>query len=144
MTAMAKDYAKDAAKDPAGVPKEKALGDLIGDITGDLSRLFRQEVELAKAEVRQEGRKVAAATGMFAGATVAGLLTAMLASMALMFGLAELMHLGWAALIVAVLWAVAAFALQAAARNRLRSVEPLPQTTQTLKENASWLQNPTG
>ena len=58
---------------PTPVPgKERALGDLIGDITGDLSRLFRQEVDLAKAEIRQEGRKVAAAGGMFAGALIGG------------------------------------------------------------------------
>jgi Putative Actinobacterial Holin-X, holin superfamily III len=133
---------------PAGkqdaMAKEKGLGDLIGDITGDLSRLFRQEVELAKAEVREEGKKVAAATGMFAGATVAGLVTAILVSFALVFALAEVMHIGWAALIVGVLWAVVAIALQSAGRRRLKTVEPLPQTTQTLKENVSWLQNPTG
>lgn len=122
----------------------RPLGDLIGDITGDLSRLFRQEVELAKAEVRQEGKKVASATAMFAVAAIGGLLAAMLLSFAVVYALAEIMHIGWAALIVAVVWGAVAYAMQASGRKRLKEVEPLPQTTQTLKENASWLQNPTG
>ena len=36
---------------------QPGIGELIGEITGDLSRLFRQEVELAKAEVREEAKK---------------------------------------------------------------------------------------
>ena len=124
--------------------KDRGLGDLIGDITSDLSRLFRQEVDLAKAEVRQEGRKVASASGMFAGAVVGGLLAAMLLSFALVYALSEIMHPGWAALLVAVVWAAVAFVLQANGRRRLKEVEPLPQTTQSIKENAQWLQNPSG
>jgi hypothetical protein len=123
--------------------KERPIGQLIGDITDDLSRLFRQEVELAKAEALQEGRKAAVAAANIAAAGVAGVLAATLLSLAAMFALAELMHIGWAAVIVALLWTVVAVALQAAGRQKLRSVAALPQTTETLKENAQWLQNPT-
>jgi hypothetical protein len=123
--------------------KDRPLGELIGDITDDLTRLFRQEVELAKAEARQEGKKAATAGAGFLAAGVAGLLTAILLSFALVYALAEIMHIGWAALIVAVLWAVAAFALQASARQKMSTIKALPKTTETLKENAQWLQNPT-
>ncbi|HET8683622.1 MAG TPA: phage holin family protein [Micromonosporaceae bacterium] len=119
------------------------LGEVLGDIAGDLSRLFRQEVALAKAEVRQEAKKAGGAAGMLAGAGMAALLTVVLLSFALVYALAEVMHIGWAALVVGVLWAIAAAALQAAGRRRMRDVEALPQTTETLKENAQWLQNPT-
>lgn len=128
------------SSDSGAQPK---LGEVFSDIAGDLSRLFRQEVALARAEVRQEAKKAGSAAGMFAGAGMAALLTAVLLSFALVYALAEVMHIGWAALIVGVVWAVAAAVLQGAARRRLRTVEPLPQTTETLKENAQWLQNPT-
>jgi hypothetical protein len=106
--------------------KDRPLGELIGDITDDLSRLFRQEVELATAEARQEGKKAATAGAGFLAAGVAGLLTAILLSFALVYALAEVMHIGWAALIVAVLWAVAAFMFQASARQKMSTIKLYP------------------
>lgn len=123
--------------------KERPLGELIGDITGDLSHLLRQEVELAKAEALQEGKKALIAVANFVVAGIAGILVAILLSFAVVYALAELMHIGWAALIVAMVWAVVAVALQATGRQKWRTVAALPQTTETLKENAQWLQNPT-
>ena len=118
--------------------EQASLGEVVGDIADDLQRLFRHEIELAKAEVRQEGSKAAKAGGMFAGATVAALLTAVMVSLALMYALAEIMHIGWAALIIGALWAVAAAVLLSTGRTRLRAVRPLPQTQETIKENAQW------
>ena len=53
---------------PQDRPAETSIGQLISDISDDLSRLFRQEVELAKAEVRQEATKAGKAAGMLGGA----------------------------------------------------------------------------
>jgi hypothetical protein len=128
---------------PDTAARERPLGELIGDITDDLTSLFRQEVALAKAEVRQEGKKVASGGARLAGAGAAGLVAAILLSFAVVYALAEVMHIGWAALIVGALWAIAAMALQASGRRILRTVAPLPETTETIKENAQWLQNPT-
>lgn len=127
-----------------GDEHQPGLGELIGEITTDLSRLFRQEVELAKAEAKQEAKKAGAAGGMLGGAALAGYLVIVLLSFAAVFGLGEVMPLGWAAVIVAVVWAVIGAILYAAGRKRLRTVQPIPQTTETLKENAQWLRNPTG
>ena len=38
-------------------PEDRSLGELLGDVAGDLSTLLRQEVELAKAEVRESGTR---------------------------------------------------------------------------------------
>jgi len=124
---------------------ETSIGDLIGDISNDLSRLFRQEVELAKAEIKQEASKAGKAAGMLGGAGFAGYLAVVLLSFALVFGLANVMDAGWAALIVAVIWAVIGAALYAAGRKRLKTVDPVPRrTVDTIKEDAQWLKNPTG
>lgn len=120
------------------------IGQLVGDLTQDLSRLLRQELELAKAEIRQEATKAGKATGMLAAAGFAGYMTAVLLSLAAVFGLAHLIGLGWAALVVAALWGIAGAVLYSAGRTRLRTVSPKPERTiETLKEDAAWLRHPT-
>ncbi|QYC44137.1 hypothetical protein Nocox_32830 [Nonomuraea coxensis DSM 45129] len=119
--------------------EEPTLGQLIGQIGEDISKLFRQEVALAKAEIRQEATKAGKAGGLLGGAGFAGAMTALLLTLAVMFGLGNVMDLGWAAFIVAVIWAVAAGVLYTTGRNRMREVEPKPeQTIETLKEDAQW------
>jgi hypothetical protein len=55
------------------------------------------------------------------------------------------MDLGWAALIVAVVWGIAGAVLYSAGRKKLKTVDPTPRrTVDTLKEDAQWLKNPTG
>jgi VIT1/CCC1 family predicted Fe2+/Mn2+ transporter len=121
-----------------------SLGELVGELTEDLSRLMRQELELAKAEIRQEATKAGKAAGMLGAAGFAGYMTAVLLSLALVFGLGAWLGLGWAALIVAALWAVAGFALFSTGKARLRQVSPKPErTVETLKEDAEWVRHPT-
>ncbi|BFU41888.1 phage holin family protein [Krasilnikovia sp. MM14-A1004] len=124
---------------------ETSVGELIGNISDDLSRLFRQEVELAKAELKHEAAKAGRAAGMLGGAGFAGYLAIVLVSFALVFALANVMDAGWAALIVAVLWGVIGAVLYAAGRSQLKTVDPMPRrTVDTIKEDAQWLKNPTG
>jgi hypothetical protein len=126
-------------------PDDISIGELIGNISGDLSQLFRQEVELAKAEVRQEAAKAGKAAGMLGGAGFAGYLAVVLLSFALVFGLANVMDAGWAALIVAVIWGIVGAVLYSTGRKQLKSVDPVPhRTVDTIKEDAQWLKNPTG
>ena len=124
---------------------ETSIGDLIGNISNDLSQLFRQEVELAKAELKAEGSKAGQAAGMLGGAGFAGYLVVVLLSFALVAGLANVMDAGWAALIVAAIWAIIGGVLYANGRKKLKTVDPTPhRTVDTLKEDAQWLKNPTG
>jgi Putative Actinobacterial Holin-X, holin superfamily III len=121
-----------------------SLGEIISDISDGLSQLFRKEVELAKAEIRVEAAKAGKAAGMFGGAGVAAWLAAIMLSFALAFGLGNVMDLGWACLIVAVVWAVIAGVLLLVARGKAKDVSPMPrQTVETLKEDVKWLKNPT-
>jgi hypothetical protein len=129
---------------PVAPENPGSLGEIISDISDGLSQLFRQEVELAKAEIRVEAGKAGKAAGMFGGAGVAAWLTAVMLSFALAYGLGNVMDLGWACLIVAVIWAVIAAVLFLVARGKAKDVSPMPrQTVETLKEDAKWLKNPT-
>ena len=118
---------------------DRSFGELVGELSNDLSRLVRKEIELAKVETKEELSKAGQSAGMFGGAGVAAWLTLLFLSLALMFALANAMDVGWAALIVAVLWAVVAGVLAALGRSRLRqATPPLEQTRETLKEDAQW------
>ncbi|MFG1994856.1 phage holin family protein [Actinoplanes sp. NPDC048988] len=124
---------------------ETSVGELIGNISNDLSQLFRQEVELAKAEVQQEAKKAGKAAGLLGGAGFAGYLAVLFLSLAAVFALDAVMPAGWAALIVAAVWGIVGAVLYANGKKKLKNVDPMPRrTVDTLKEDAQWLKNPTG
>jgi hypothetical protein len=123
---------------------DESIGRLIGEVAGDVSKLFRQEVALAKAEMKEEAVKAGKAGGMLAGAGFAGYMVAVLLSLAAVFGLGAVMPLGWAAVIVAVVWAIVGAVLYATGRQRVKQVDPVPrQTIETLKEDGQWLRDQT-
>ena len=79
----------------------RSVGELISEVTTDLTTLMRQELELAKAEVKQEATTAGKAAGMLGAAGFAGYMVALFLSIALWWALANGMDEGWAALIVA-------------------------------------------
>jgi Putative Actinobacterial Holin-X, holin superfamily III len=111
-----------------------SLGDLLGEVTRDLSTLMRQEVELAKAELKQSATKAGKGSGMLAGAGVAGHFVLLFLSIALWYALGELMGLGWSAVVLAVIWAIIGAILASVGRKELKQIQGMPQTTETLSE----------
>jgi hypothetical protein len=118
---------------------DASLGELFSDLTSDMSALVRDELSLAKVELKEEITKAGRAGGMFGGAALAGYMTIVLLSFAAAWGLAELMAVGLAFLIVGVVWGAAAAFLYLRAREELKHVHPKPeQTIDTLKEDVQW------
>jgi hypothetical protein len=112
-----------------------SVGELLGDVSRDLSTLLRQELALAKAEVKQEAAKAGKGAGMLGGAGFAGYMVLLFLSFALWWALANVMDEGLAALLVALVWAVAGAVLYATGRSRLRGLNPVPErTVDTLKQ----------
>ena len=111
-----------------------SLGDLLGEVTRDMSTLMRQEVELAKVELRQSATRAGKGSGMLAGAGVAGHFVLLFLSLALWWALGTLMGLGWSAVVIAVIWAIVAAVLVPMGRKELKAIKGLPQTTETLQE----------
>lgn len=124
--------------------QDRSVGQLLSAVTTDMQTLFRQEVELAKAEVKEEASQAGKAAGMFGGAGFAGYMVLLFLSLAAMLGLANVIDGGWAALVVAALWGVAGALLFLKGRARMKAVSPKPeQTVETMKENAEWARHPT-
>jgi len=112
-----------------------SLGDLIGNVTRDLSTLLRQELALAQAELKQEATKTAKGGGAMAGAALAAFFVVLFLSLALWAGLSNVMDAGWAALLVALIWAAITAVLFVTGRSRLRRVRPTPErTVETLSQ----------
>lgn len=117
----------------------RGLGEIVGEITSDLSDLFRQEVELAKTELKQEATRAGKGAGMLAAAGFAAFMLVLFLSITLMWLLDNVIVLELAALVVALLWGAAAAVLTVVGRKKLKQANPqLPQTQQTLKEDAQW------
>ncbi|GAA5093341.1 phage holin family protein [Microbacterium yannicii] len=114
---------------------ETSLGDLVGEVSRDLSELMRKELELAKAELSESAKRAGKGAGLMGGAGYAGAMAVLFLSIALWWGLGDLIDsLGWSAVIVAVIWAIIAAILFAVGRSRLKTVQGAPKTVETVKE----------
>jgi hypothetical protein len=109
-----------------------SIGERLGEVTRDLSTLMRQEVALAKAEVKQSSARAGKGIGLLAGAAVGGFFVLMFLSISLWWAIGNSLGRGWAALIVAVIWAIIAAILLSVGRKELKRVRGLPTTADTL------------
>jgi hypothetical protein len=133
-----------ASAGAAAAAQPGSVGELISEITQDLTGLVRDEINLAKAELKQEATKAGKAGGMLAGAGYAGHLLVLFVSLTVVFALSHAIDIAWAALIVSALWAVIGAVLYVKGRARLKEVNVKPeQTVETLKEDAKWARHPT-
>ena len=119
--------------------EEKPLGTLLGDAVSQMGTLVRQEIELAKVEMKEELTKAGKAAGMGAAAAAAGHMALLFASLALAWLLTQFVNRASAFLVVGILYGIVAAVLAAGARTRARTIDPIPeQTVDTLKEDVQW------
>jgi hypothetical protein len=118
---------------------ERSLPKLLSEMTSEIGLLVRKEVELAKAETKQEISRVGKAGAMFGGLGLAGFMALLFLSFAAAWALDSLMWRGLAFLIVGAVYGVVAGVLYLQGRKQLQEVNPVPeQTVETLKEDVEW------
>ena len=115
-------------------PQEQSIGELFVDVSKDISLLIRQEIELAKAEVRESATSAGKGAGELGGAAVAAHLGLVFLSIALWWAIGNGIGRGWAGLIMGVGYLIIAGALAALGRKDIKAVKGLPQTTGTVKQ----------
>jgi hypothetical protein len=128
-----------ATQSPGSTPvggdtSSKSVGELLGEITSDLSTLMRQEVALAKAEAAQSAKRAGKGAGLGVGAVVAAHFTILFLSIALWWWLGTYISHGWSAVVVAVLWAIAATVMALTAKREFTEIRGLDRTAETLKK----------
>ncbi len=120
---------------PGPAEGERAsIGTILSDITTDVSTLMRQEVALAKAEAKQSAVQAGKGAGMYAGAGVSAHFVLLFLSIAGWWALGDGIGRGWAALIVALVWAVIAAVLYLRGKAEMKRVSSLTRTTETVKQ----------
>ncbi|MGZ4508415.1 MAG: phage holin family protein [Blastococcus sp.] len=115
---------------PAPDPSSASTGELIGQLTDQLSRLVRDEVRLAQAEVTQKAKRLGIGAGLFGGAGVVALLGLGALVTAAILGLANVLP-GWLAGIVVavVLFLVAGVLALLGKKDVQQATPPLPTDT---------------
>jgi MFS family permease len=120
--------------------RERPIGELMKQLAEETSTLVRQELDLAKAEMAQKGRKAGLGAGLLSGAAVFGLLA--LGALTAFFILALDGALpNWAAaLIVAAVYGAIAGVLALRGKERVQEAgKPVPeQTKESIEEDLRW------
>jgi hypothetical protein len=111
-----------------------SLGDLLGEVSRDLSTLMRQEVELAKAEVKQSATRAGKGAGLLGAAGYGALMVLLFLSIAAWWALGYLIGNAWSGLVVAGVWAIIAAILFVVGRSSLKEVRGVPSTVDSLKK----------
>jgi hypothetical protein len=116
----------------------RPLSELLGELGGELSTLVRQEMQLARVELRREALTTAKASAALVVAALGGLLTIVFGTSAAAWGLAQVMATGWAFLIVTLFWLLITSVAGVVGLRKLKQVGPPTQTVQSLKEDVAW------
>lgn len=122
-----------------GLSQHESIGDLFRRLSADSTHLMRQEINLARTELKESGTRIGAAAsklGMALGIAIPGLLAL---TAFLVIGLGDLIDNYWAgALIVAVVLLGIAGVMARRALANLKGGIGVPGTAGTLREDAQW------
>lgn len=128
-----------------GATRDDSMGALFKQLSEQTSVLVRQEIDLAKAELTEKGKKAGTGAGLFGAAGLLGVFGLAVLTAALVIGLAGLMADWLAAVIVGVIYLAAAAVVAMRGRDEVREMgSPVPeQTVETVKEDVQWAKDQT-
>ena len=121
-------------------PGEASVAELVKQLSEHTTRLARQEVELAKAELTIKGKRFGAGAGMFGGAGALGLYAGGALVATAIAALATALATWLAALIVAVVLGAAAAVVALTGKKKVQeAMPPLPEEiVESVKEDVQW------
>ena len=125
--------------------RDRPIGELMKQLAQETTTLVRQEIELAKAEVTEKGKKAGVGFGLWGGAGVVGLLALGALTAFFILVLDGAMPNWAAALVVAAVYGVIAAVLYLKGKEKVEEAgPPVPeQTKETLKEDVQWAKTQT-
>ena len=126
---------------PVNDERERPTSELLKQLTDQTTRLVKQEIELAKLELQEKGKKAGVGAGMFGGAAALGLYALGALTATIILALATFLP-GWvAALIVTVVYGAVAGVLALRGKAQVKqATPPVPeQAVETTKEDARWV-----
>ena len=109
-------------------PRDRPTAALVHDVTELVPRLVRQELDLAKAELSEKGKRAGKGAGLLGGSGVVGWFGVAVLIAAVVLGLAEVMPAWAAALVVAVVLLAIAGVMALMGKSQVqKAVPPVPQ-----------------
>ena len=125
--------------------REQPIAELLKQLASETTTLVRQELDLAKAEMREKGKKAGPGVGMIGAAGGVALLALGTLTAFIILALDGVMPNWAAALIVTVAYGAIAAVLYARGKERVDEVgSPAPRKTiDTVKEDVQWAKHPT-
>jgi hypothetical protein len=125
--------------------RDRPIGDLLRELSTQTTTLVKQELDLAKAEMREKGRRAGPGIGMWGAAGLVALLALGAFTAFAILVLDEVMPNWLAALLVAAVYGAIAGVLYVQGRERVDDAgSPVPeQTVETLKEDVQWAKDQT-
>jgi MFS family permease len=119
--------------------REESIGALLKQLSEQTSTLVKQELDLAKAELTERGKRGGVGAGLLGGGGLVALYAIGALTAAVIAALATGMHTWLAALIVAVVYGVVAGVLAITGKKRVtQAVPPAPNTVESIKEDVQW------
>ncbi len=121
--------------------RERPTADLLRELSEQTTALVRKEIELAKVELTEKGKRAGTGAGLFGGAALLAAFAFGAVTACLILALATVTAAWLAALIVGVVYAAIAGALVLAGRRQVRrATPPVPeQAVETTKEDLEWV-----
>src|SRR5450432_3528725 len=117
----------------------RSVPEVLQDIVGNIQEIIRSEFSLAKIEIKQEATQAKGPVIMWLIGGALGLYALGFLLFTAVLGMATVMPIWMAALIVGAALAVVSIALLSAASKRLKQVHKVPERTiESLKENVQW------
>lgn len=131
-------------EDARAMERERSFGELLSQLATNSAALVRDEIELAKQELREKAGSLRSGIITVAIGAVLALLALMTLCAAAVIGLAKIMDAGLAALMVGVALAVIGGAIAFIGFRQIKNTTLKPdQTIRTLKEDKEWLKEMT-
>jgi Putative Actinobacterial Holin-X, holin superfamily III len=125
--------------------RDRPIGELLKQLADETTMLVRQELDLAKAEMREKAEKAGPGFGMWGAAGVTALLAAGTLTAFLILALDGVMPNWLAALLVGLVYTAIAGVLYLNGKHRVEEAgSPVPQKTiESVKEDVQWAKHPT-
>ena len=120
--------------------RDQPLPDLLRQLSEQTATLVRQELELAKVEMREKGKQVGIGVGAFGGAGLVALFAFGALTACFILALATAVSAWLAALIVAVAYAAIAGVLALTGKSKVQqATPPVPErAVESTKEDVEW------
>lgn len=120
--------------------RDRPTSELLKELSNQTTTLVRKEIDLAKAELTEKGKKAGIGAGMFGGAGLFGVGAFAALTTCIIAALDSAMPLWLAALIVTVVYAAIAAVLALTGKGKVKEAgPPVPeQAIESTKEDLEW------